>query len=203
MQRQKDNIRKTILNVARNEFFTNGFKNTSMRTIANKSDVGLSNIYNYFQNKDEILGVVLNPLLQALNGMLDEHNKPDHISTDFFTMDKYWLSYVDVYVDLIFKYKEEFKLLLFKSHGSCLENFRDEYIDKNTGIGLEYLQKMKEKYPWVNINISEFFLRTMSSWWLSIIGEIVLHNLRHKETEQFFTEFLEFGTAGWKKIMRV
>ena len=54
MQIQKDNIRKKILEVARSEFIAKGFKDTSMRTIAKKGEVNLSNIYNYFSNKDEI-----------------------------------------------------------------------------------------------------------------------------------------------------
>ncbi|MFA6871618.1 MAG: TetR/AcrR family transcriptional regulator [Bacteroidaceae bacterium] len=37
-----------------------------MRNIAKNTGVGLSNIYNYFKNKNEILEEVLKPLLQAL-----------------------------------------------------------------------------------------------------------------------------------------
>jgi len=203
VQTQKDNTRKVILEVARQEFFNHGFKSASMRKIANKADVGLSNIYNYFKNKDEILRDVLTPLLTAIDKVMDAHNKPEHINTNTFTSDQYWSAHVNNYVDLIFKYREEYNLLLFKSHGSYLENYKDEYIDKNTKIGIEYLEKMKDKYPWVNVDISYFFIHTMSSWWLSIIGEIISHQLNRSEIETFFMEFAEFSTAGWKKIMQI
>lgn len=54
MQIKKDNISKIILEISKDEFLANGFKNTSIRTISKKSGIGLSNIYNYYKNKDEI-----------------------------------------------------------------------------------------------------------------------------------------------------
>ena len=79
----------------------------------------------------------------------------------------------------------------------------DDYADKHTRMGIEYLQQMKKKYPEINTDISEFFIHTMSSWWLSIIGEIVSHDLHDDEIEKFVSEYMAFGTAGWKKLMGV
>lgn len=203
MQTKKDNIRKNILKIAREEFFDKGFKDASMRTIAKKAGVGLSNIYNYFQNKDEIFLEVLSPLMKAFDKMMIEHNSSENLTLDIFYSEEYFVRQTKQFVDLIVTFKDELKLLLFQSYGSSLENFRDKYTDLHTEIGLEYIQKMKEKYPQVNSNISDFFIHTMSSWWLSIIGEIVSHNLTDEEIEQFIAEYIAFGTAGWKKIMKV
>ncbi len=203
MQVQKDNIRKRILEVSKEEFLEKGFKDVSMRSIAMKAEVGLSNIYNYFKNKNEILGEVLYPLLNAFDKLLEEHNEPKYISKDIFTSEQYQLEHTERFVQLILKFKKELKLLLFHSHGSTYENFWDEFSDKQTETGWKYIQKMKEKYPQVNTNMSEFFLHTMSSWWLTIIGEIVSHNLTKAEMEQFFSDYIAFGTAGWKKLMNI
>lgn len=203
MQTKKSGIRKVILEVARTEFIEHGFKNASMRIIAKNARVSLSNIYNYFQNKDEILLEVLSPLLDAFDKLLIEHNSSENLTLDIFYSDKYFVRQTNLFVDLIVTLKDELKLLLFQSYGSSLENFRDKYIDRHTEIGLEYIHKMKEKYPQVNTNISDFFIHTMSSWWLSIIGEIVSHNLSTEEIEKFISEYIAFGTAGWKKIMEV
>lgn len=203
MQTQKTDIRKIILEVAKVEFFEKGYKNASMRNIAKNTGVCLSNIYNYFKNKDEILEDVLKPLLQAFDIMLDEHNSPEYISLDIFISKDYQQNQINIFVDLILKYREELKLLLFKVHGSSLENFTEEYTNRHTEIGLEYISKMKEKYPQINTNISDFFIHTISSWWISIIGEIVSHDLGDNEIQKFITEYMEFGTAGWKKIMKV
>lgn len=163
MQIQKDDIRKTILLVAREEFLAKGFKGASMRAIARQANVGLSNIYNYFDNKDEIFKEVLSPLLTALDKRMDDHNDPRFIDIEVFSSEAYMREMVDMFVQLIKVYKNELKILLFHAHGSELENFRNEYTDKHTEIGLEYIAQMKKKYPNINGNISNFFIHTMSS----------------------------------------
>ncbi|TKG97005.1 TetR/AcrR family transcriptional regulator [Puteibacter caeruleilacunae] len=203
MQTQKDNIRDKILEVARNEFLEKGYKMVSMRYIAKQSEVGLSNIYNYFRNKDEILREVLNPLMQALDHIMEEHNKPEHLSLEVFNSEQLLQEHIFLFTDLIENYKKELHLILYNAHGSCYENFREEYTNHHTQMGYEYLNKMKEKFPAVNIQISEFFIHTMSSAWLSVIGEIVSHDLPKPEMEQFFGEYMTFCTAGWKQLMKV
>ena len=49
MQIKKDEIKNEILKVARAEFHKNGFANASMRKIARKAGISVSNIYNYFK----------------------------------------------------------------------------------------------------------------------------------------------------------
>jgi len=204
MQTQKTDIRKIILEVARTEFQEKGFANASMRTIAGKSGVGLSNIYNYFKNKDEILLEALSPLMRTFDEMMNEHNNAENISLNVFSSDEFQLQNINMMVNLVETYRAELKLLLFHSHGSSLENFRDDFTNRKTENGMEYLRRMKEKYPHLNTNISEFFMHTITSWWISIIGEIVTHEeLSHKEIEKFISEYIAFGTAGWGKIMDV
>lgn len=202
MQIKKDNIKSEILKAAKTEFFEKGFKNASMRNIAKKSEVGLSNIYNYFKDKDEILRTVLTPLLNSFDKIMEEHNKAEYIRIEIFTSKEYQINHINTFVHLITNYKEELNLLLFNSHGSSLENFTDEYSDIHTNLGIEYMKKMKDKYPHVNNDISSFFIHTMSSWWITIIGEIVSHDISCDEIERFVGEFIEFTTAGWKKIMK-
>ncbi|WP_217447633.1 TetR/AcrR family transcriptional regulator [Maribellus comscasis] len=203
MQTQKEGIRKIILQVARKEFIEKGFKDASMRNIAKDAKVGLSNIYNYFRNKDEIFREILSGLLSAMDKVMEEHNSPKYISVDIFSSEEYMRSQIDMFVKLIDNYKEDFKLLLFKSSGSSLGNYREEFIELQTQVGKEYIALMKEKFPTINGGVSDFFIHTMSSWWMSIIGELVMHDLSHRELEDFIREYMEFGTAGWKKLMQV
>ena len=204
MQTKKQDIRKIIIEVARTEFLEEGFKNASMRTIAKKSNVGLSNIYNYFKNKDEIYIEVLLPLLNIFNQLLSEHDNNEYLSLEIFSSEKYIQKQVDMFINIIVPFKKELKLLLFQSYGSSLKNFKDDFTDKHTNLGLKYIQKMKVKYPHINSNISTFFIHTISSWWLSIIGEIATHDeLSNKDIEVFIKEYMAFSTAGWKKLIKI
>lgn len=203
MQTQKIDVRQTILKAAKQEFIAHGFKNGSMRSIAKRSGVTLSNIYNYFKNKDDIFREILKPLLNAFDQMMENHNSDDYITIDVFSMKSHQLKMIDDFMVILKGHRAELKLLLFQASGSSLENFRDIFTDKQTEIGVEYMQLMKKKYPYINNNISTFFIHTMSSWWLTVLGEIVTHDeLTEEEIKKFVSEYVAYGTGGWKKLMQ-
>ncbi len=202
MQVQKKDIRKTILKAAREDFLQHGFKDSSMRRIAKISGVGLSNIYNYFKSKDEIFREVLAPLLHTFDVWLKKHNSENYISVDVFTMKSFQQEMLNIMLSILKGNREDLRLLLFEASGSSLENFKDTITDRQTEAGLEYLQLMKEKYPHLNTNVSPFFIHIMSSWLVTMMGEIVMHSeLSDEEMEIFLAEYVLYATAGWKELM--
>lgn len=175
-----------------------------MRTIAQKSDVGLSNIYNYFKNKDEIFAEILQPLLNAFDKLTETHNSPHRLTIDWFSIETYQQNMLDDFLDIINSYRSELKLLLFGANGSALENYQDTLINQHTKMGIEYFKLMKQKYPSINDNISQFFIHTASSWWLTIVSEIVSHDeLTPEEVKLFIKNYITFGTGGWKSVMQI
>lgn len=143
------------------------------------------------------------PLLTYIDSLYDAH-KYEEISLENFTSKEYQSASITTMVSLVETYRNELSLLLFHSYGSSLENFRDEYSDKYTTTSIEFILRMKDKYPAVNTNVSKFFLHTLSSWMFTIIGEIVSHEeLTHEEIEAFMSDYISFGTAGWKEIIKV
>lgn len=202
MQTQKTNIKLSIINAARQEFFNKGFKAASMRTISQKSNVSLSNIYNYFENKDQILIEVLNPLLRRIDEMFEEHKQTKNITMRVFSSKEYQVKNINQMIDLVENYRAELKLLLLQSHGSSLDNYADEFNMRHAEASLEYLSLMKTKFPKVNENISDFFLHITGSWFLSTLSEVVTHEeLTNEEIEHFFSELITFTTFGWKALM--
>jgi TetR/AcrR family transcriptional regulator, cholesterol catabolism regulator len=203
MQVEKDNIRKVILVVARKEFLENGFKATSMRVIAQKSGVTLSNIYNYYKSKDKLFRAVLSRAIVAIDSLMNEHNKTEYVNLYIENAGEYVSCQLDSFVSLVIDNKEDLNLLFFKAAGSSFENFREQFINRHSNIGIEYIQKVKDKYPQAKIDISDFFIHTMSSWSISVIAELVSHKLTTNEIERFMSEYLAFGTAGWRKVMNI
>src|SRR6056297_2154267 len=66
MQIKKENIRNRILEAARQEFKDKNYEKASIRTIAENAGVTPSNIYNYFENKDDIFRTILEPLINKI-----------------------------------------------------------------------------------------------------------------------------------------
>ncbi len=204
MQTKKTNIQDTILKVARKSFLEHGYRNTSMRTIAKEANVTLSNIYNYFKNKDEILEVILQPVLTDMEHMLSRYKDPYYITNNWVEInDVSEMDEFNDHVKFILTYRKEFDLLLHKCSGSKYENIKDYFIDRYTASSRDYLQLMKEKYPQVNKEISDFFLHTTAAWWIQIVSEIVSHHLNEEEIFQFLKEYMTFGTGGWQRLMKL
>lgn len=203
MQLKKIDLRKKIVNIAREEFFIKGYEKTYMRSIAQKSGISLSNIYTYFKNKDEILIEVSGPLMTAIKDMMLKHNSSENISIDIFNSVSCQEETFCLFIELIKQYKQELRLLLFFAHGSSYQNFNEELIEYYTTCSYEYFKLMNDKYPYLNICISHFFIHSHCSSFVSIICELVSHEMNDEEIELFMSEYIEFNTAGWEKVMRI
>ena len=66
MQIKKDYTREQIVEIAKRVFLRNGYAKTSMRDIAKRTGIGVSNIYNYFKSKDELFRYIVRPLTTEL-----------------------------------------------------------------------------------------------------------------------------------------
>lgn len=205
MQITKDYTRKLLLETARTAFLKEGFKAVSMRKIAKKSGVGLSNIYNYYPCKDDLLAEVLNPLLEAMNNLFTEHNKrPENYNIELFFSEDYQRTSMYEIMALITRYREEFNLLFFSVQESRFKNYWEQWIDKSTNMGIEYMKKMKDLHPQLETDISPFFIHFTCSWWINMMKEVVLHkDLSEAEVERFISEYLRFSTGGWEKLMNI
>jgi AcrR family transcriptional regulator len=198
----KNHIYESILAVARREFLSEGFKDASMRSIAQKADVGLSNIYNYFKNKDEIFRAIVKPALDDIYKFIDRQHNEENVDLERFSTLKYQEDAVESYISLIDQYWEELYLLFFQSEGSSIRNFRETFTDHLTEVNISYQQIVKRHYPDSN-EVSPFFMHTLSAWMVSILGEIIRHRISRHRMRDFFKEYFRFEFAGWQELIGV
>lgn len=69
--------KKTIIDVATQEFFDYGFEGANMRTIAKKSNIAVGNIYRYFKNKDALFAEVVSPAFNKIVALIEAKPKDD------------------------------------------------------------------------------------------------------------------------------
>ncbi|QUV95019.1 TetR/AcrR family transcriptional regulator [Chloracidobacterium aggregatum] len=68
--RHKANVRRLILDAARDLFVTEGYQHTSLRKIAEKIEYSPATIYLYFQDKSELLDALLTETFTELDAKL-------------------------------------------------------------------------------------------------------------------------------------
>ena len=71
----KEETRNKIVAAAKSEFLNKGYKNASMRDIANKAEMTVGNVYRYFKNKQELVDVVIGPAILRLNIILKKNTE--------------------------------------------------------------------------------------------------------------------------------
>lgn len=72
MQVLKEEVRNNIIKAAKHEFRQNGFKNSSMRSIAKKSGMTVGNLYRYFNNKEDLFHTVVSPAFNKIIKLINE-----------------------------------------------------------------------------------------------------------------------------------
>jgi hypothetical protein len=201
VQIQKKDIRKVILEISRKEFLEHGFKDASMRTIAKKSGVSLGNIYNYFKNKDEIFTQILSipvSLLNKVNNLFDDEYFFDIENIRNGKIKQLRFTYS---IKFICNYRDELKLLLFRAHGSSLQDFKDNWIDENTAASIKWLKKYNNIHS-KKAQASEFLIHNLNSSYVNFIAEILMHDIHKNKMTEYLKEYYEFFYNGWQGIMK-
>lgn len=204
MQILKDDIRRRILAMARRHFIHSGMKNTSIHTIAKDAGVAVGNIYNYFRSKNEIFTEVLRPLLIDLDKYLLREKNGYYQTLEYFSVDEMQTPMVQDMLEIIDKHRPEFRLLMFEATGTPLENYFDRYAERLAETGMEYLNMLKKKFPHINVDVSPLFIKANCALWLFILKTIIQHDdISKSEVEKLISDYVQYGTAGWKKLLNV
>lgn len=147
-QFKKEEIRKRILLAAKEEFMESGFLNASMRRIAKKSQVSVSNMYNYFQNKDELFEHLV---IKVYEDIFNENDtkRMRMVTTSIENFETDLTLVINRIAKYVSHHQEVFKLLLIKSSGSKYANFRDELQAFYYRIELSAAEKKFITYPHV------------------------------------------------------
>lgn len=202
MKKLKDDKYQSILEAARSEFIRKGFKDASMRNIAREAHVGLSNIYNYFRNKDEIFRVVVRPAMDSFYSFVSGKHTEKYIDFNFMSTLNYQEETIEEYIVLLEKYREELRLLLFRSEGSSLHRFREELTEFLTEVSFHHMALVSKHYPQAK-PVSPFFVHALCAFMVSVVGEIITHGLSREKIKEFFREYFRFEIAGWRELIEL
>ena len=198
MQVTKDYIKKNIQEAASKLFLEKGYPNVSLREIAETAQVGLSNIYNYFKNKDEIFQIVVQPALSAFDQILEmpfSHHATMGFSTESFQQD-----IVAEYLYLIHNYRQEINLLLFHAHGSALQNFKEDFTQRITSkFKAEHCRQLAVN-SCEETQVSDFSLHLHSVWLFTLFEEILKCQAPDEELEEKIKDYIHFESLGYREF---
>ena len=120
-----------LIKAARSEFIEKGYINASLRSICKKAEVTTGALYFFFKDKDDLFDAVVGGPLRELDATVGEHLRREAEGDISDPLDE-TLDIEDSkrIMEILFKYKEEFILILTKAQGSRYENIKDRLIDE-------------------------------------------------------------------------
>ncbi|PIE51799.1 hypothetical protein CSA37_00570 [Candidatus Fermentibacteria bacterium] len=204
MQVLKGKARQRIMESALAEFQEKGFQNASMRCIAKNAGFAVGNIYNYFRDKNELFFSVMEPITQPLNDYIEK--MIEKIKDDMFTDRESWSlkKHRDRAGEVALFIHENrllLEILVFKSHGSCLETYTDDVIEKYTDMSMVFLKRAGEFFPTVRTDVSRFTVHSINSIMVTYLIELLMHKVPYKKMVTYMDEIMIFMYYGWQAVM--
>lgn len=201
MQVKKREIRKKILHIARTEFELLGFEKSTMRSIANKSSITTSNIYNYFKSKDELFMEIVEPTLSKINvALINMEHQRSNRDIDLLSHES-MKNHFEIAIQFIDRHRRDLNLILFRSYGSSIQNFKEQFINRYSEIFIKQLKFLEQAGSQLNTKISRFFLHNLCSLYTNIVVEIVMHDISYKKMREYSKEFLTFAYNGQRALI--
>lgn len=127
MQVKKEEIKNKIVSVAERLFITRGYENTSLKQIADRSNISKSNIYRYFISKEEIYEFLTGTARKEIIGTSNKFFTPEFIEK--CTSDK--LDEISVFLTNLLSRNRSGILIMLRSSVGSDKKMIEEMIIKN------------------------------------------------------------------------
>ncbi|RZN30313.1 MAG: TetR/AcrR family transcriptional regulator [Methanosarcinales archaeon] len=197
MQTLKKEVKERILKAARVEFRGHGFAKAKMRMIAERAGVSTGNLYTYFPNKDDLFCTLVKPAVDQINALTNYDRIQSENGCEDYTYEWHLDFYREI-ADVHYRNHEDLKLILFKSQGSRLENFREDCIRKLDETAPR--DKCVLPNPEAGGRINEFLWHSLHSFAVNTFIEMTMHDLSREEMVQCAVDLATYMYYGWKAI---
>ena len=141
------------------------------------------------------------PLTGEFKRLLQTYHNPLQIDITKQWMPEMTEKTAAEYNQIMLKYRDLLTLLLFKSAGSSLARFKEDFTDEATGLMLNYMDAMKQRYPALRWDFSPFFIHINTVQMFAVLEEIIMHKVKPDEAERIFLEYVDYHNNGWKQLI--
>ena len=210
MQITKKEIKHNLIKASKELFLEKGYEAVSMRNIAERAKIGLSNIYNYVSSKEELFRLIVQPVIQKLIKITEKNCDSEKIKTNInnsIDVEKSENSYnfieeiIKEYTHIIYKFRTEISILLFRAKGCTFETFKQDFSDRVTVVFKGYLNTLQKMKNIKTKPVSDEFIHLHTIWILSLFEEVILNDIRNEKLDNLINEYIKYETMTWKEII--
>ena len=187
MAKQIEGVYEAVLECAKKEFLEKGYKDASLRTIAQEAGTSTSSIYTRFGDKEGLFRAIVEPVAEEMRRMFLEiqenfHQLDDNVQQS--EMGRYTSLHQMELLDYIYDHFDEFRLLLDGAEGTQFACFLDELVD----IEVDYTYKYMEVIGCESVKsglVTEDFIHIIVTAYFNGMFEVVRHNMSKADAVKY------------------
>lgn len=202
MAKQISGIYEKIFECAKEEFLNRGFKDASLRTIAQEAGTSTGSIYTRFNNKEGLFHAIVFPVVEDLKKYFLETQETFHQRNpdeQKATMIQYSGMEAETLVHYIYDHFSVFKLLLEGAEGTEFSDFLNQLVEIEMDYTVKYMEVTGDDAI-QDGKVTPEFLHIVTSSYFSGLFEIVRHDMKREDGILYARQLREFYYAGFAKI---
>ena len=202
MANKNQELDKPIIEAAKTEFLQNGFQSASINNIAKSAGVTTGAIYTRYKGKDQLFHSLIEDFLQALDKERKDHGKAYMkycIDENFDNFLNRIEKEIAGYIDILFEYYDECKLLLCCSKGRSVEAIFSEMMKTKVSETKAFIKKnLASDISKLKLDFVEFLMNQQFHAYTLAIEK----RYSKDETIEYIKMLGEFIGAGWEKVFK-
>ena len=202
MAKQIEGVYESVLACAKKEFLEKGYKDASLRVIAQAAGTSTGSIYTRFKDKAGLFDAIVGPAADQLKDMFVEIKENFHSlddSTQEAEMGEYTSRHQMEMLEYIYDHFDEFRLLLDCSDGTRFSGFVDELVD----IEVEYTYKYMEVINCESVKsgvVTEDFIHIIVTAYFNGMFEVVRHNMSRDDARKYIRLLNRYHMQGFSIV---
>ena len=202
MAKQIEGVYEAVLACAKKEFLEKGYKDASLRVIAQAAGTSTGSIYTRFKDKAGLFDAIVGPAADQLKDMFVEIQENFHSlddSTQEADMGEYTSRHQIEMLEYIYDHFDEFRLLLDCSDGTRFSGFVDELVD----IEVEYTYKYMEVINCESVKsgvVTEDFIHIIVTAYFNGMFEVVRHNMSRDDARKYIRLLNRYHMQGFSTV---
>ncbi|ULQ59450.1 TetR/AcrR family transcriptional regulator [Brucepastera parasyntrophica] len=199
----KENARDRILSAGKDEFLSKGFKDASLRTIADRAGVTTGAIYAHYPDKAALFRALVEPAASEFReGFIRAHERfkalPEAEQVE--QMHGYTAGELHLLFDRIYGQFEAFRLIVCSSAGTEYEHYVESLVDMETEASAGFIKVMRRR-GYSPRKLKTNLIHILSNAYISAVFETVAHGMSRKEAGEYVDHITAFFTAGWDVLL--
>lgn len=202
MAKQIEGVYEAVLDCAKKEFLEKGYKDASLRTIAQEANTSTGSIYTRFGDKEGLFCAIVEPAANGLKKMFLEIQGKFHSfdkEAQLAEMGQYTSLHQMEMLDYIYDHFDVFRLLLDCAEGTQFSRFVEELVE----IEVDYTYKYMEVIGCKSVKsglVTEEFVHIVVTAYFNGMFEVVRHNMDKASAVKYVRLLNRYHMQGFSTI---